>query len=241
MLEKSRDKALRRRLERIAKQVPEWDWDEARRGLFPEVRVSTHQEVRDHYVAVVDILKRYGRWNSQRIADFLGVSRQTSYQYGFQPHARGARLVPADKLEALRTAAAAAMDADLKRTFAPGITPEMRTWQVFVGMELKVESFHHLYAESQAARLGGVCWPHNDNAKPDHELSSADQLCVDWLTWRHAGLITKAEAMQITGLDEYLEARVGHEVLPWRIMPTVAQVEAIESLHKRREAKHGHA
>jgi hypothetical protein len=97
------------------------------------------------------VLKRYGRWNSQKIADFIGVSWQTSYQYGFRPDACGARLIPALKLDKLREAATATMDSELKRGFAPRITPESRTWQVFVGMNLKLETFDHLYAESQAA------------------------------------------------------------------------------------------
>jgi hypothetical protein len=240
MLEKSRDKALRRRLERLAKQAPDWDWDEATGDLLPDIRVSTHQEVRDHYIAVVDVLKRYGRWSSQQIADFLGVSRQTSYQYGFKSDTRGARLIPAEKLDALQAAALAAIDADLKRGFGPGVTPESRTWQVFVGTELRLETFDQRYAESQAARLGGVCWPHNDN-KRQVELSADDQLCIEWLTWRHAGLISKTDAAYIAKVDEYLEGRVGCENLRWRIMPTAEQVRAIARVHKRREAKHGHA
>ncbi|MGO4558276.1 hypothetical protein [Mesorhizobium sp. 2RAF21] len=246
MLDKARNPAICRRTNKLARQVAVWEFDEAFGDLDipkfaedfrPAVRFSTRQEIRDHYVDVVSVLKRYARWDSHRIADYIGVSRQTSYQYGFQPTARGARVIPGDKLDKLRDAATAAIYEDLKTTFAPGVTAEMRTWQVFVGMNLELETFSRLYGESQAARLGGVCVPHDCNAKPNAQLSDEDELCVEWLRWRHAGHIAKSEAVHVAGVDQYLEGRVGCEGIPWRIVPTAYQVAALRDIHHRREGR----
>jgi len=237
MLDPNRDPVGQKRLGKLARQVLDRNVDEAFGDPNAVVRRSTHQEVRDHYADVVDVLKRYGRWDSLCLADYIGVSRQTSYQYGLQPTNRGARIIPADKLDRLREAAVAAIFDSLKQTVAPGLTAESRTWQVFVGMDLRLETYSHLYGEAQAARLGGVCVPHNGNSKPDAELSADDRLCLDWLTWRHAGLVTRADAIHIAGADEHLECRVGCEAHAWRITPTAAQVAALKAVHERGESR----
>ena len=94
MLETTRIPVLRRRMERLAKQVPDWDFGEVFGDLNSVIRVSTHQEIRDHYADVVDVLKRYAKWDSHRIADFIGIGRQTSYQYGFQPQVHPHKNLP---------------------------------------------------------------------------------------------------------------------------------------------------
>ena len=59
------------------------------------------EKIRDQFVHLRDRLKRKGI-DAQQLADLLGVKRQTTYQYGFSPNARGARIVPADLLDKMR-------------------------------------------------------------------------------------------------------------------------------------------
>ncbi|MBZ9798735.1 hypothetical protein [Mesorhizobium sp. ES1-4] len=189
------------------------------------MRAASHQEIRDHFVEVRDRLKRSG-WDSNRIADELGVARQTSYQYAFQPGAKGTRLIPADKLDRLRTAA---------RGQFPWLTREQRLWIVLgPQLELLLETTQPGFGESYAARHRGSCMPGKENVKPDYRLPPDEALCVEWLGWRHGGLAAKADAMAVAEVDEYLIERVGLENTGWRIMPTEAQVAALRDIHERR-------
>lgn len=199
------------------------------------MRTATHQEIRDHYVDVRDTLKGSG-WDSHRIADLLGVTRQTSYQYAFQPEAKGARVVPAEKLDTLRTAAVRAVHDHWDRGKFPWLTREQRTWIVLgAGLELLLETTQPGFAESYAARNRGSCMPGKDNVKPDFRPPPDEALCVEWLEWRHGGLVTQDDAMAVAGVDEYLVERVGLEMIPsWSIQPTAEQVAALKEIHERR-------
>ena len=199
------------------------------------MRTASNQETRDHYVAVRDILKRAG-WDSHRIAGEIGVTRQTSYQYGFNPETRGARVIPADKLDKLRELATAAEAERHERGFPAFLPRAEHLWLVFgAGMELLLETTSPWRAVWHAARHCGVAMPGRDNAQHrDRQLTADDELCVEWMEHRHGGLITKADVMEVAAVDEYLVERVGHEHHGWRIQPTAEQVEALKELHLSR-------
>ncbi|MEI9432110.1 hypothetical protein [Mesorhizobium sp. Cs1299R1N3] len=64
-------------------------------------------------------------------------------------------------------------------------------------------------------------------------LSDNDELCVEWLGFRHGGLVTKEDAMFISDVDEFLVERVGHEHAGWRIQPSADKVQRMRELHER--------
>ncbi|TPK91487.1 hypothetical protein [Mesorhizobium sp. B2-4-17] len=198
------------------------------------MRTASHQEIRDHYVEVRDRLKRSG-WDSYRIAGELGVARQTSYQYAFKPEAKGARVIPAEKLDKLRTAAVRAIHQHWDRGQFPWLTREQRLWIVFgPQLEVVLQTTQPGFAAFYAARHGYSCMPGKEDVKPDFRLQLDEELCVKWLGFRHGGLVTKDDAMAIADVDEYLVERVGLENPGWRIQPTAAQVQRIRELHDRR-------
>ncbi|MHA6641069.1 hypothetical protein [Mesorhizobium sp. A623] len=225
MLDLSRDQMLR------WKQIPAWDFAAAFGDLNPKRRVSSHQEIRDHYVALVAFLKRKG-WDSQRIADLIGTARQTSYQYGFKPETRGSRIIPADKLDRLRDAATAIRIERMEAGFPAFLNRDEHLWLVFAAdMSLLLETTSPWRAAWHAAMHGGTAVYGKDNVlHGDDKLSDNDRLCIEWLEIRHGGLVDKKDAMCAAGCDEYLVERIAHEYGGWRIQPTVAQVEALRSL-----------
>ncbi|TPN51519.1 hypothetical protein [Mesorhizobium sp. B1-1-7] len=164
------------------------------------------------------------------------MARQTSYQYGFNAEARGARQIPAEKLDRLRTAAVRAIHDHWDRGKFPWLTREQRTWIVLgAGLELLLETTQPAFGASHAARHCGSCMPGKENVNPGFRLPPDEALCVEWLEWRHGGLVTKADAMAVTAVDEYLVERVGLEMLPsWSIQPTAEQVAALKDIHERR-------
>ncbi|RJT28896.1 hypothetical protein D3227_33365 [Mesorhizobium waimense] len=80
-------------------------------------------------------------WDSHRITGEIGVPSQMSYQYGFDPETRGARVISADKLDRLRGFATEA-EADRRDRGFPAFLPRAEhLWLVFgVGVELLLET-----------------------------------------------------------------------------------------------------
>lgn len=194
--------------------------------------MTPHQDIRDHFVTIRDYLKR-NKWTSAQVADVLGVALHTSYQYGFNPSTRGSRIVPADKLDRLRDAAAAVVQENRERGF-PGFFGRKEHLWVVVGKDLSVilETTSPWHAAWHAAQNGGVAMPSRDNLKNRNDrLRDDDRLCIEWLELRHGGLITKEDAMAVAGVDAWLVERIGHEHDPWRIQPTREQVDALREIH----------
>ena len=78
-----------------------YDEFQCKGGQKMEKLISTPSQIRDHFLKLKGILRQ----TPQELADMLGVKRQTIYQYGFEPGARGARTIPAASLDLMRCAA----------------------------------------------------------------------------------------------------------------------------------------
>jgi hypothetical protein len=208
--------------------APHWDWDSFH---LPVPGPTSHQEIRGHYVTLVNFLKREG-WDSQRIADLIGTARQTSYQYGFKLETRGSRVIPADKLDRLRKAASEIRTQRMEAGFPAFLNRADFLWLVFApDMSLLLETTSPWRAAWHAATHAGTAVHGKDNIRNyDDKLSDNDHLCIEWLEIRHGGLVDKMDAMCAAGCDEYLVERVAHEHVAWRIQPTADQVEALRSL-----------
>lgn len=197
--------------------------------------MSTHQEIRDHYVAIVDFLK-CSRWDSQRIADFLGIAKQTSYQYGFKPETRGSRIIPADKLDRLRDTATQIWIERMEAGFPAFLKRDEHLW-IVVGTDLSImlETTSPWRASWHAVRHNGTAMSGKDNVRNnDTRLSNNDHLCIEWLGLLHDDLVDREDAMRAAGVDEYLIERVGHEHAAWRIQPTEAQLQALREVARER-------
>lgn len=239
MLELDRNQKVRRLRVGTEKSEHDWDFDAAfgHLDVTPNLRVSSKDEIRDHYNAIRDVLKRYAGMDSQGIADLIGVGRQTSYQYGFRPEARGARTIPAGKLDLLRMYAVIAIVNSHDNDWLPGADMDTKRWQLFNHQgHLLIQTLNPLFAVSQATRLGGIVVAHPRNPMQDIrglEFSEEDARCIQWLYFRHRGNATREDAMRIAAVDEYLVERVGLESRPWRIIPTEDQIAALAAAHER--------
>lgn len=191
---------------------------------------ETHQEIRDHFVEIQDALKRLGVDGSKQ-ADICGVKRQTFYQYGFQPEARGARLIPADALDRLRVEFA---KGELKRYYLPAfIAPTTREWEVVDAAGTVVETTtRRAYAYLAAALVHGEPrkGPAFDEAAAPPN-SVAEDLSFAWLHAYHRGHVTPEDAMVCTGLGRYDVGRVGMVWFGWGIAPTFEQVGRLHKIN----------
>lgn len=143
------------------------------------------------------------------------------------------RLIPAEKLDRLRDFATEA-EAEGKERGLPAFLPRTEHLGIVfgAGLAMLLDTTSPWRAAWHAARNCGVARPGRDNKRHrERLLSPADERCVAWLEWRHAVLVTNADAMVVADVDEYLAKRVGHEHHGWRIEPTGEQVEALKQLH----------
>lgn len=177
-------------------------------------------------------------WTMQQIADAAGVAKQSLKIYCMLPSEKpsAARIIPAAALDRLGDVVTAQVTETKERGFPAFLNRDEHLWLVFgANLELILETTSPWRAEWHAARHNGVAMPGKDNLNhQSKKLSADDVLCIEWLGFRHGGLIAKADAMEIAEVDEYLIERVAHELPCWRIQPTAEQVRRIRELDERR-------
>lgn len=163
-----------------------------------------------------------------------GPMRSTLKQYFQMPGTKGTRLIPGERLDLLRNDCLR-----WRRAQVPFQPREERIWNVFSScMDHLLEVTDELYAESYAMRYGpAVCVP-GDRNPGRSSLQPDDRLCIEWLDVRHGGLVDEADAMAITGTDEWTEGLVGYENRGQRIVPTRAEVDALRVNSDSREVRH---
>lgn len=199
------------------------------------MRKSTPEEINEH----LRMLRRRlagQQWSLAQMAEVVGVAKQTFSQYCMLPSTRGSRTIPAAGLDALRTAATELWSESTERGFPSWLDRNQHLWSVFdADLALALETTFVTRAEWHAARIGGTVLHGPGNANQSRRRLSADEeLCVEWLSYLHGGLVTRDDAMEIAEVDDYLIERVGHEFPGWRIQPTADQVHRIRDLHERR-------
>lgn len=189
----------------------------------------THAEVTEHLRELRRSLSK--RLTLTEIAAVAGVARQTLSQYCMMPGGKGARLIPGDKIDLLRTAVADATFRHWDRAQVPAHPRETRLWRVFgPSMDVILETTIQVYGEAYAARQGGWCSRGPDNFGKDL-MKEDDWLRVRWLEARHGGVVTRADAMAVTETDEWTEGLVGFELPRWGIVPTAAEVKSLQAIH----------
>lgn len=198
-------------------------------------RTMTHEKVVEDLRGLRKSLSRES--TLEEIAALAGVTKQTMSQYCQMPGTRGARLIPGERLDALRNEHAFRWFMNWNRAPASicGVPREERLWLVCrQDGEPVLDTTIRSFAECYAARHGLVCVPGPRNTGEKDFMTADDWLCVDWLDVRHSGLVTKADAMTVTGTDEWTEGLIGYELPGLRIVPTRAQIAALQDLADER-------
>lgn len=199
------------------------------------MKTATREEITEHLRDIRHQLACY-RWSLQDMSDAIGVSKQTFSQYCMMPSTKGARTIPAEKIDALRATATELWLEAKERGFPSWLGRDQYLWCVFdADMALALETTSLWRAEWHAARVGGTVVPGLSNVNQNKRRLSADEeLCVEWISYLNGGIVTREEAMQIADVDQHLIGLVGHEIFAWRIQPTAEQVRRIRDLHERR-------
>ncbi|MBK3745070.1 hypothetical protein G3A39_38410 [Paraburkholderia aspalathi] len=182
----------------------------------------TPTKIFEHYLT----LKR-GWKTPQDLADFLGVKRQTVYQYAFRRENKAARTVSAEGLDRMRVAVIERDLESVDRFFPPFKKRSESSWLINVAGKMVSTT-----CKAHAAYLAGCArtsvQPHSENPKnwvPDPK----EMLAMRWLTATRQNEVPRSVLMEITGLDEYNVGRVGLIWLNFGIVPNEDWIEDLES------------
>lgn len=197
-----------------------------------ERKTMTHGDVVDELRGLRKILRR--DMETHEIAALAGVTVQTLKQYCQIPGTRGARLIPGERLDILRNEAALRHHLHWSRAQVPGHPRAERQWLVMTtDLDPVLDVTFQSYAECYAARHGGLVVRGPENTGRRDHMTAADWLSADWLEVRHSGLVTKQDAMTVTGTDEWIEGLVSYEFPGLRIVPTRQEIDALRAIAER--------
>lgn len=196
-------------------------------------RTMTHEQVTQELRGLRKRLRI--KMETAEIAALAGVAAQTLKQYCMLPEKRGAKLIPGERLDALRNEVALRDALHWSRSQVPFQPRSHRQWLVMTtDLETVLDVTSQMYAECYAARHGHMAVRGPENTDMRDCMTGDDWLSVDWLDIRHSGLVDKQDAMAVTGTDEWAEGLVGFELTGRRIVPTQAEIDALREIAESR-------